>query len=101
MAAGGADHGELVTTGTFTESAIRFARQNGIKLVSGEDLQQMISGITGTSQSIPEPENDQVNCPVCNSVMIKRTARKGSNAGQQFWGCSKFPVCGGTRSITY
>src|SRR5690554_2400642 len=29
--------------------------------------------------------------------MTLRTARQGPNAGNQFWGCSKFPACKGTR----
>lgn len=32
-------------------------------------------------------------CPSCGSDMVLRTARKGSNAGQQFWGCSQYPTC--------
>lgn len=32
-------------------------------------------------------------CPKCGSEMILRTAKKGSNQGQQFWGCSNFPHC--------
>jgi ATP-dependent DNA helicase RecQ len=35
---------------------------------------------------------DQV-CPVCSSPMVVRTARRGKNAGGQFWGCSDFPNC--------
>ncbi|CRM75094.1 topoisomerase DNA-binding C4 zinc finger domain-containing protein [Pseudomonas salomonii] len=37
-------------------------------------------------------------CPSCGASMVPRTARKGKHAGRQFWGCSKFPVCKGTRS---
>ncbi len=32
-------------------------------------------------------------CPACGAEMVKRTARRGSNAGNQFWGCSSFPRC--------
>jgi len=32
-------------------------------------------------------------CPKCGSEMILRTAKKGENAGQQFWGCSNYPTC--------
>lgn len=32
-------------------------------------------------------------CPKCSSAMVKRTARGGDNAGQEFWGCSNFPKC--------
>src|SRR5256886_16412378 len=36
------------------------------------------------------------HCPICHSQMVKRKARRGSPAGQEFWGCPKFPDCGGT-----
>lgn len=32
-------------------------------------------------------------CPKCGSEMKLRTAKKGENQGQQFWGCSNFPRC--------
>ena len=36
-------------------------------------------------------------CPDCRRPMVKRKARKGDNRGSQFWGCSTFPRCRGTR----
>jgi DNA-binding helix-hairpin-helix protein with protein kinase domain len=38
-------------------------------------------------------------CPLCNSKMVQRTARRGRNAGHNFWGCSRFPSCRGTRNL--
>ena len=38
-------------------------------------------------------ENDAPPCPKCNAPMVLRTAKKGTNAGKQFWGCSMFPKC--------
>ena len=32
-------------------------------------------------------------CPKCSSVMVKRVAKKGENAGNEFWACSAFPKC--------
>ncbi|MHB1014415.1 MAG: topoisomerase DNA-binding C4 zinc finger domain-containing protein [Desulfurivibrionaceae bacterium] len=32
-------------------------------------------------------------CPKCNNPMVKRTAKKGANAGKEFWGCSQYPRC--------
>ena len=32
-------------------------------------------------------------CPLCGGNLIHRTARKGPNAGKQFWGCSNYPQC--------
>lgn len=39
------------------------------------------------------------SCPKCGSRMVRRTARRGSNAGSSFYGCSKYPNCRGTRPI--
>lgn len=38
-------------------------------------------------------------CPNCGSSMVKRIAKKGPNAGNEFYGCVNFPHCRGTRSI--
>lgn len=38
-------------------------------------------------------------CPLCDSPMRRRTARKGPNAGKAFWSCSGYPDCTGTRPI--
>lgn len=45
----------------------------------------------GSSSSSP-------NCPRCGSRMTKRLARRGRNAGNYFWGCSRYPSCKGTRN---
>lgn len=39
------------------------------------------------------------SCPICHSTMIKRVAKKGTNQGSEFWGCSRFPQCRGTKAI--
>ena len=38
-------------------------------------------------------------CPKCSGAMVLRTVRKGSAAGQKFWGCADYPACRGTRRI--
>ncbi len=35
-------------------------------------------------------------CPRCGVDMVRRTARRGPNQGNEFWGCPKFPKCRGT-----
>lgn len=37
--------------------------------------------------------NAQRKCPKCGSMMVLRTAKRGRNAGDQFWGCSGYPQC--------
>jgi four helix bundle suffix protein len=39
------------------------------------------------------------NCPLCGKPLTLRTARKGQRAGSQFWGCSGYPECKGTRPL--
>lgn len=40
-------------------------------------------------------------CPVCDAPMVQRQARNGPNAGNRFWGCSRFgeTKCRGTRAL--
>ena len=41
--------------------------------------------------------NNSPACPRCGKQMVLRTAKKGPNAGTQFWGCSGFPECKTTK----
>ena len=36
------------------------------------------------------------SCPDCSGPMVRRRAKVGANAGEVFWGCSRFPKCRGT-----
>jgi len=38
---------------------------------------------------------DDIKCPRCGSKTILRTAKKGSNAGKNFYVCVKYPKCKG------
>jgi hypothetical protein len=39
------------------------------------------------------PLTDELLCPKCGSKLVIRTAKKGDNAGHQFYGCSAYPKC--------
>ena len=39
-------------------------------------------------------------CPVCGAEMVRRTARHGKYAGNEFWGCPNWPSCKGIINIT-
>ena len=49
-------------------------------------------------QAWPE-EPAEPACPRCKGRMLRRTAKRGQNAGHEFWGCSRFPACHGTREL--
>jgi len=40
-------------------------------------------------------------CPICEKPMRRRMARKGINSGKEFWSCTDYPNCHGTRPISH
>lgn len=94
----------IVTSGLYTNDAIKFANEQDIILIDGEKLKEII---TKTKRSLPiDLKRTTVTtstpiasiapiCPRCSSPMVKRTAKKGKLAGNKFWGCSRFPQCRG------
>lgn len=105
VAAEKATGGIVITSGQFTRDADTFANDKSLELVDGEQLVSLISAVqkdpkmppVAIASSRPKVGPSVPSCPVCNSTMVLRTARKGKNVGQQFWGCSEFPKCRGTR----
>ncbi|MBQ7514126.1 MAG: four helix bundle suffix domain-containing protein [Prevotella sp.] len=60
-------------------------------------------GLTAERLAYRTQQNVQQNaptCPLCGKPMIKRVAKKGINSGKEFWSCSDYPACHGTRKIT-
>jgi restriction system protein len=43
--------------------------------------------------------SEKIICQACGKAMLLRTARKGPNAGSQFWGCSGYPECRATQLV--
>ena len=100
----------VVTSGRFTNEAQRFASENGVKLIDGPVLERMIADVQRSGRAQPQPERSAPTirpaavaaapkCPNCGNAMVVRTAKRGANAGQSFWGCEGFPACRGTRPI--
>jgi restriction system protein len=122
MTAEQADEAIIVTSGKFTRDAQEFAAGKPIRLIDGPQLLALVQSVQGSKRgtmtsgvaTVPpndsspslrsgegrdevEPTNPPV-CPLCAKPMVLRTARRGSNAGNQFWGCSAYPACKGTRT---
>lgn len=45
------------------------------------------------AQATTTSANQAPTCPKCGIPMTVRKATRGSNAGQQFWGCTNYPRC--------
>ncbi len=105
MAAHGAAGGFTVTSGTFTKDAIEFAAGRNVILVDGPILLDMIKQAkrAPTTQGVLSTKNGSPfsapQCPQCASKMVERAAKRGTNVGSKFWGCSRYPDCKGTRAV--
>lgn len=47
----------------------------------------------------PSPQVDTLVCPRCGAKLVLREATKGANAGNKFYGCSRFPKCRYIRNL--
>ena len=115
MAAKGAAGGFVVTSGSFTDEAIEFASGRNVTLVDGPKLFGLIQqakaarGGQGRADApierrpvtpfAPSTAAAAIACPICSGAMVRRTAKRGDNAGKAFWGCTDYPSCRGTRPI--
>ncbi len=113
MAARGATGGFVVTSGRFTDEAISFASGRNVTLVDGPKLRSLIQQAKSTPSSSAQvstatqsplqtkaPPAASTACPLCSKPMVRRTAKRGANAGSEFWGCTGYPACRGTRPIS-
>ena len=67
------------------------------------DLLQEVEETEICGKSEPQIRDEEVTdtkeqmieriCPRCGSKLVLRTAKKGTRAGQQFYGCTAFPKC--------
>jgi len=96
MAAKRASGGVVVTSGVFTDEARSFASGKNIQLIDGSALHSLIGGVSAPRLSTTENAASPA-CPDCQGTMVKRIAKRGASVGKEFWGCSRYPVCKGTR----
>lgn len=42
---------------------------------------------------VPSVETSTLKCPKCNGELVLRTAKRGENKGNSFYGCTNYPKC--------
>ncbi len=116
VASQAATRGIFVTCGGYTSAALSEFANQPIDLIDGPQLLKLAQEVQAkpaqaqqsavvqaavppvdAAQSVSEAA--EPSCPKCGSAMKRKTARQGPNAGNNFWGCSRFPDCKGTRSL--
>ncbi len=99
MTAESAQGGYVVTSGNFTAEAKEFAHRSRIELINGTELQRLLKCQPAAQVPQARPLSRDIArpsapaCPTCGKVMVERTAKKGTMAGQSFWGCQDYPKC--------
>lgn len=88
----------LITSGLFTQEAKNFAADKPIDLVEGNQLARLIANVQRGEAALKKVSGSNV-CPKCGDEMVLRTAQRGPNPGQKFWGCSNFPRCRFTKPM--
>ena len=99
MTAKSADFGMVVCSGLFTNEAMKFARDNKIELIGAKELTELIGTVQKEKRVKQKPSSSQISCPFCKSPMVRRVAKRGKQVGNEFYGCSRYPKCKGTRGI--
>lgn len=64
------------------------------------EINNTINGSRPTRPSAARSNSQDLLCPLCGGRLVLRTASKGKNQGDQFWGCSNYPKCRYTKCRT-
>ena len=93
-----ADVAVVMSNMDFTAQAIEDAKKLNVELWNRDKIYSLQkAGKMGTNQTSTKEE--KLVCPKCGGELVLRTARRGENAGSQFYGCSNYPNCKYTRNI--
>lgn len=96
VAAESASGGIVISSGKFTQEARDFAKGKPLEMYDGSELLRLIADVQKSPMIFCQKPDDHI-CPLCGSEMVIRTATRGQNAGNKFWGCSTFPKCRSTK----
>ncbi len=100
MVAFGAKAAILACTGGFTRGVYDFVEGKPIRLLDASAIAKMAEGVGGVVGKLPKAtrRGRQIRrepaCPKCRRQMVLRESSRG-----EFWGCSAYPQCRGTRDI--
>ena len=93
---------------------VRYIKSFNVPIVSQEQVQSVVaqiqSGRLEPSRATDKEHVQQLKsrksasadkiCPRCGKSMVLRTAKKGANSGNKFWGCSGYPACRTVQELT-
>lgn len=74
------------------ESQEKSFRENG-------GFRENLTKVRLEARDAKDVESGAPACPICGAPMRKMVAKRGRNAGNEFWSCTKYPDCTGTRNV--
>lgn len=93
------------------DNIVMFPQKQPSELIRNETTSAQVEASNADTQTIASSKLDiaeaskmikkerPLKCPRCGGDLILRTAKKGVNVGQQFYGCSNYPKCRYVRNI--
>jgi len=98
MAADNVKHGIFLTTSSYSNDAVTFAKGKNLVLIDADEFIRLVNTMEDDKRikidKIARSGDYQTpTCVKCNIKMVKRKASKGKNAGMEFWGCKNYPQC--------
>jgi four helix bundle suffix protein len=72
----------------------QITKQGEVFLENGGFREKMYQARSETREVKMPPDDNAPDCPECSKPMRKRQSQRG-----EFWGCSAYPTCKGTRKI--
>ena len=92
-----ADVAVVMSNMEFTAQAIEDAKRLNVELWNRDKIYSLQKN--GNIKIAETSDKDELICPKCGDKLVLRTAKKGVNAGSQFYGCSNYPNCKFTRNV--
>jgi restriction system protein len=107
--------GVLIGTSGFSTYAREFADGKDLRLIDGPEFMHLRSELsamhhTESADSDPLVSQDFAHylstlphpaCPTCGKPMVLVTRLRDTHIASQFWGCSLYPDCQGTRRFAF
>ena len=69
-------------------------------MIKFEKLLEETKSLSNNKESNETEADNTMICPSCGGKLILRTAKKGPNEGNQFYGCSNYPNCKFIKNLT-
>ena len=74
-----------------TDYTAKYRNLLELEKITGADQNSSAQSDGGKEKS--SDNSSVLLCPKCGAPMVKRVSNKGMYAGQEFYGCSRFPAC--------